>query len=238
MRKLRIIEAIDKNEISILDFKGLNKSEIKSKLDDAPVGTVITGIRDKSGRYSVDTYIVKRTAYKSNYFNPLGNPHDYKSQEEFWTVGGSEQPYMTRMISEILNDISKYYRISPELTMTFDKEIYGIRFYSEMTDINFFAVHEDRQVLKANWKDICEYITGPIDDDAQREQLFKDLSAKGIIFGSDEIADGQYWHEATDYDPYDEEGRKLDYFVILLGAPVSASNWYKINIISNFSSRF
>lgn len=238
MRKLKIIEAIDKIELSILDFKGLNKSEIESKLNDAPVGTVITGIRDKSGRYSVDTYVVKRTAYKSNYFNPLGSPHDYKSKEEFWTVGGYEQNYMVRMISEILNDTSKYYRISPELTMTFDKEIYGIRFYSEMTDINFFAVHEDKQVLKTNWKDICEYITGPIDDDAQREQLFKDLSAKGIIFGSDEIADGQYWHEATNYDPYDEDARKLDYFVILLGSIEKTSDWYKINIISNFSSRF
>ena len=29
---------------------------------------------------------------------------------------------------------------------------------SEMTDINFFAVHQDKQVLKDNWKDICEYI--------------------------------------------------------------------------------
>ena len=238
MRKLRIIESIDNKEISILDFKGLSKDEIKSKLDNASVGTTITGVRDKSGRYSIDTHIEKKSAYKSNYFNPLGSPHDYKSHEEFWTVGGSEQHYMIRMISEILNDTSKYYKISPELTMTFDKEIYGIHFYSEMTDINFFAVHEDKQVLRDNWKDICEYITGPIDDDTQREQLFKDLSAKGIIFGSDEIADGQYWHEATDYDPYDEEGRKLDYFVILLGSIQNSEDWYKINIISNFSSRF
>ena len=238
MRKLKIIEAIDKIELSILDFKGLNKSEIESKLNDAPVGTIITGIRDKSGRYSIDTYIEKKSAYKSNYFNPLGSPHDYKSHEEFWTVGGSEQHYMVRMISEILNNTSKYYMISPELTMTFDKEIYGIRFYSEMTDINFFAVHQDKRVLKDNWKDICEYITGPIDDDAYREQLFNDLIAKGIVLGSDEIADGHYWHEVTEWDPYDEDGRKLGYFVILMGSIENAADWYKINIISNFSSRF
>ena len=148
MRKLRIIESIDTKEISILDFKGLSKDEIESKLDSAPVGTIITGVRDKSGRYSIDTHIEKRTAYRSNYFNPLGSPHDYKSREEFWTVGSSEQHYMVRMISEILNDTSKYYKISPELTATFDKEIFGCRFYSEMTDINFFAVHENKQVLK------------------------------------------------------------------------------------------
>lgn len=238
MKKLRINESVQPMELSILDFKNKNKDDIKGILDNAPIGTVITGIRDKSGRYSIDTHIEKKSAYKSNYFNPLGSPHDYKSYEEFWTVGGNEQHYIVRMISEILNNTSKYYMISPELTMTFDKEIYGIRFYSEMTDINFFAVHQDKQVLKDNWKDICEYITGPIDDDIYREQLFNDLTAKGIILGSDETADGHYWHEVTEWDPYDEDGRKLGYFIILMGSIENAANWYKINIISNFSSRF
>ena len=81
------------NEISVKEFIGMNLQQIKIKLDDLPVDTIITGIRNKSGKYYFDTVITKEGSYKTVYYNRFGlSPSDCKYHDVYWTIGGYECP--------------------------------------------------------------------------------------------------------------------------------------------------
>ena len=99
------------SSVSIKRFIGMTKSEIENELNNLPLGTIITDVRNKSGRYNFDTHIEKKSSYKANTFNPIGSPNDYKTKEEYWTIGGYEKPYIVNEIYDIVNNTSKYYTI-------------------------------------------------------------------------------------------------------------------------------
>lgn len=101
---------LDDNYI-IIDAENLigkSKDEIKKILDEAPIGSQIIHIRDKSNRFNIDKYIEKAAAYKSNYHQGIGSPHNFKNHEVFWKVAGYEDPYIVTTIYNAVNNTDKY----------------------------------------------------------------------------------------------------------------------------------
>lgn len=87
---------------------GLDKDTLLKALKDAPVGTVITGVRDASGRYDFDTHIEKHGGYVRNYFAPV-KTSDY---DTWWTVGGEKRHEYD--LADILQGKSKYYFLTEQ----------------------------------------------------------------------------------------------------------------------------
>lgn len=85
---------------------GLDKDALIKALKDAPVGTVITGVRDASGRYDFDTHIEKHGGYVRNHFAPVKTA-DY---DTWWEVGGSKRHEYD--LVDILQGKSKYYALA------------------------------------------------------------------------------------------------------------------------------
>jgi hypothetical protein len=115
-------EDMDKATISIKEFVGLTKPEIRKKIDSLPVDTLITGVRSHSDRSGMDIHIKKTSGYASNYFNPVGSPHDFKNMEVYWTIEGSKHPYIVSDIYEIVTDTNKYYKMTEELKENINEE--------------------------------------------------------------------------------------------------------------------
>lgn len=97
------------------DLKGYSKDEIKKILDDAPVGSEIIHIRSLSNRFNLDSYIEKKESYKSNYNQGFSSPNDWKTFNTYWTVEGTEDPYIVRMIYEAVNGKNKYYGLTSDV---------------------------------------------------------------------------------------------------------------------------
>ena len=110
-RMIRASEAAP--SISILDLQGKGEAEIEQILDEAPVGTLITGICQNPDRHSIDTHIEKKQAYTSNYHQGVSSPNDWKSLDTYWTVAGYKEHFILSMIMKILDGTSKYWSISP-----------------------------------------------------------------------------------------------------------------------------
>jgi len=100
------------NEISVKEFIGMTLQQIKVKLDDLPVGTIITDIRNKSGKYNFDTIIKKEGSYKTVYYNRFGfSPNDCKYYNVYWTIGGYDCPCFEVKLFGIINGTDMYYTI-------------------------------------------------------------------------------------------------------------------------------
>lgn len=108
-------EDMDKVTISIKEFIGLTKPEIRNKIDSLPVDTLITGVRSHSDRSGMDIHIKKTSGYASNYSNPVGSPHDFKNMEVYWTIEGEKHPYIVSDIYQIVTGTNKYYKMNEDL---------------------------------------------------------------------------------------------------------------------------
>lgn len=102
-------------EIDAENLKGKSQEEIEQILDEAPIGSQVIHIRNLENRFNIDAYIQKKSAYKSNYSNPIGSPHDYKHLSTYWTIGGYEDPYIDKTIYDAVNGTSKYYGLTSEV---------------------------------------------------------------------------------------------------------------------------
>lgn len=102
-------------EIDAENLKGKSREEIEQILDEAPIGSQVIHIRNLENRFNIDAYIQKKSAYKSNYSNPIGSPHDYKHLSTYWTIGGYEDPYIDKTIYDAVNGTSKYYGLTSEV---------------------------------------------------------------------------------------------------------------------------
>ena len=63
----------------------------------------------------MDAIIEKQQHYSSNYHQGFSSPHDWKTLNEFWSVGGSEDPYIDKMIYEAVNGKNKYYGLTSDV---------------------------------------------------------------------------------------------------------------------------
>lgn len=232
--KLNIKESVNFS-INISEFFDLTKDEIEQELNRLPVGTVITGVCDASGRYDFDTHIEKKSGKKSNYFTPMGSPNDWKVQSTWWEIGGSEQPYIVRTIFEIINDKNKYYRVSGANLPV----INGYMVHSQMTDMCFVAVHEDSEVLKSNEIDIETWIMQGYETEEQGQELYNKLTSKGIKFGWDEYNDNDTWHDLVN-DPEIVKCARTPHeaWAINMSFDTQRPIWYRINLIGEYSTRF
>lgn len=97
------------------DLRGKSREEIEEILKDAPVGSEIIHIRNTSNRFNMDAIIEKQQHYSSNYHQGFSSPHDWKTLNEFWSVGGSEDPYIDKMIYEAVNGKNKYYGLTSDV---------------------------------------------------------------------------------------------------------------------------
>lgn len=108
-----------KQEDSIIidaeDLRGKSREEIEEILKDAPVGSEIIHIRNTSNRFNIDTRIEKQQHYSSNYHQGFSSPHDWKTLNEFWAVGGRENPYIDKTIYEAVNGKNKYYGLTSDV---------------------------------------------------------------------------------------------------------------------------
>ena len=102
-------------EIDAEGLKGKSREEIKQILEDAPVGSEVLHIRNLKNRFNMDELIRKKQAYKSNYFNPVGAPGDFNNLDTYWTVDGSEDPYIDKTIYTAINGTNKYYGLTSEV---------------------------------------------------------------------------------------------------------------------------
>lgn len=97
------------------DLRGKSREEIEEILKDAPVGSEIIHIRNTSNRFNIDTIIEKQQHYSSNYHQGFSSPHDWKTLNEFWAVGGKEYPYIDKTIYEAVNGKNKYYGLTSDV---------------------------------------------------------------------------------------------------------------------------
>lgn len=97
------------------DLRGKSREEIEEILKDAPVGSEIIHIRNTSNRFNIDTIIEKQQHYSSNYHQGFSSPHDWKTLNEFWAVGGKEAPYIDKTIYEAVNGKNKYYGLTSDV---------------------------------------------------------------------------------------------------------------------------
>lgn len=97
------------------DLRGKSREEIEEILKDAPVGSEIIHIRNTSNRFNIDTRIEKQQHYSSNYHQGFSSPHDWKTLNEFWAVGGREDPYIDKTIYESVNGKNKYYGLTSDV---------------------------------------------------------------------------------------------------------------------------
>lgn len=102
-------------DIDAEQLRGKSREDIERILDDAPVGTRVLHIRNLSNRFNMDAIIQKKQTYQSNYFNPIGSPHDYKDLSTYWTIGGYEDPYIDKTIYDAVNGTGKYYGLTSEV---------------------------------------------------------------------------------------------------------------------------
>lgn len=102
-------------DIDAEQLRGKSREDIEHMLDNAPVGTRVLHIRNLSNRFNMDAIIQKKQAYQSNYFNPIGSPHDYKDLSTYWTIGGYEDPYIDKTIYDAVNGTGKYYGLTSEV---------------------------------------------------------------------------------------------------------------------------
>lgn len=105
------------------DLKGYSKDEIKKILDDAPVGSEIIHIRSLSNRFNLDSYIEKKESYKSNYNQGFSSPNDWKTFNTYWTVEGTEDPYIVRMVYEAVNGKNKYYGLTSDVLKAYGSDV-------------------------------------------------------------------------------------------------------------------
>lgn len=91
------------DSVSAQSLSSLPYDEIVNKLKEMPVGTKITGIRDKSGRWDFDTTVEKHEGYIANY--AVGN----KRKETWWTVSSSKSHEFE--IANMITGKNKYYGI-------------------------------------------------------------------------------------------------------------------------------
>lgn len=97
------------------DLRGKSREEIEEILKDAPVGSEIIHIRNTSNRFNIDKIIEKQQHYFSNYHQGVSSPHDWKTLNEFWAVGGREDPYIDKTIYEAVNGKNKYYGLTSDV---------------------------------------------------------------------------------------------------------------------------
>lgn len=97
------------------DLRGKSREEIEEILKDAPVGSEIIHVRNTSNRFNMDTIIEKQQHYSSNYHQGFSSPHDWKTLNEFWAVGGKEDPYIDKTIYEAVNGKNKYYGLTSDV---------------------------------------------------------------------------------------------------------------------------
>lgn len=97
------------------DLRGKSREEIGEILKDAPVGSEIIHVRNTSNRFNIDTIIEKQQHYSSNYHQGFSSPHDWKTLNEFWAVGGREDPYIDKTIYEAVNGKNKYYGLTSDV---------------------------------------------------------------------------------------------------------------------------
>lgn len=97
------------------DLRGKSREEIEEILKDAPVGSEIIHIRNTSNRFNIDKIIEKQQHYSSNYHQGFSSPHDWKTLNEFWAVGGREDPYIDKTIYEAVNGKNKYYGLTSDV---------------------------------------------------------------------------------------------------------------------------
>lgn len=102
-------------DIDAEQLRGKSREDIERILNDAPVGTRVLHIRNLSNRFNMDAIIQKKQAYQSNYFNPIGSPHDYKDLSTYWTIGGYEDPYIDKTIYDAVNGTGRYYGLTSEV---------------------------------------------------------------------------------------------------------------------------
>lgn len=86
---------------------GMSKEERKTWLEEAPVGTKITGF--VSNRTGNPVTIEKVTAYRTIYG---GVGAGSKVQETYWEINGSKEPYMASTLRTAEEGTNKYYRYS------------------------------------------------------------------------------------------------------------------------------
>lgn len=103
-----VIKESNNKIIPISAFVGKSMKEIEQMLDGLEVGTIITGVRDSSGRYDFDTHIEKKQGYKTNYFSPIGSVKDNNHLEIWWDFNGNSDPYIDKTIYQIVNGTHKY----------------------------------------------------------------------------------------------------------------------------------
>lgn len=102
-------------DIDAEELKGLSREQIEQILDEAPVGTKVLHIRNLKNRFNMDVYIEKKSAYKSNYYQGMGTPLDFKDEDTFWEVGAYKDPYIDSTIYKAVNGTDKYYGLTSEV---------------------------------------------------------------------------------------------------------------------------
>ena len=105
-----LVESLNEAETKILkaaDLSKLSAEELEKILDEAPVGTEISGIRQNPDRFNMDTSVKKKSGYVHNLYAPL--PYQ-KDLETWWEVGGSKEHYL----SNIILGKNQYYQIMNE----------------------------------------------------------------------------------------------------------------------------
>lgn len=99
--------------------------------------------------------------------------------------------------------------------------MYAIETHSTMTDMRFFAISSDKNVLLDNKDLLVKYLTGAIED--------RPLESK-IIYGSTEGA-ANYWFPVDNYDPTTDT--YLDKWIVTL-----PDQEYELKVVYKFESRF
>lgn len=109
---VKIIEG-NTNKMNARLLLGLTRDEIVDKLNEMPVGTELTGIRDRSGRYDFDSIVRKEGGYSTNYgamsrYGGRGaKVGDYNQYSTEWKVAGSKTNVYD--LTNIILGKNKYY---------------------------------------------------------------------------------------------------------------------------------
>ena len=148
---------LDTTIIDAEDLIGMSKAEIVQILNDAPVGSKVIHVRDLSNRFNRDKEIIKETAYKSNYFNPISSPNDFKSLETYWTISSREAPYIESTIYDAVNGTSKYYGLTSSIVRDISINAANDVGYESNRDIRLDPINYDGETAE------LETITQTID---------------------------------------------------------------------------